>query len=70
MAEVVADEMKRAGINVEIAWGDWGTTSGRQTNRAAPDKGGWNLFAQRPQLPRLAVRRRHRAATASVPGRR
>ena len=45
MAEVVADEMKRAGINVEIAWGDWGTTSGRQSNRAAPDKGGWNLFA-------------------------
>ena len=45
MAEVVADEMKRAGINVEIAWGDWGTTSGRQANRSAPDKGGWNLFA-------------------------
>lgn len=45
MAEVVADEMKQAGINVEIAWGDWGTTSGRQSNRSAPDKGGWNLFA-------------------------
>jgi peptide/nickel transport system substrate-binding protein len=45
MAEVVADEMKQAGINVEIAWGDWGTTSGRQANRSAPDKGGWNLFA-------------------------
>ena len=45
MAEVVADEMKRAGMNVEIAWGDWGTTAGRQSNRGAPDKGGWNLFA-------------------------
>ena len=45
MAEVVADEMKQAGINVEIAWGDWGTTSGRQSNRSPPDKGGWNLFA-------------------------
>jgi len=45
MAEVVADEMKRAGMNVEIAWGDWGTTSGRLANRGAPDKGGWNLFA-------------------------
>jgi peptide/nickel transport system substrate-binding protein len=41
----VADEMKQAGINVEIAWGDWGTTSGRQSNRSTPDKGGWNLFA-------------------------
>jgi peptide/nickel transport system substrate-binding protein len=44
MAEVVADEMKRAGMNVEIAWGDWGTTAGRQSNRGTPDKGGWNLF--------------------------
>ena len=43
-AQVVADEMKQAGLNVEIAWGDWGTTAGRQSNRAAPDKGGWNLF--------------------------
>ena len=45
MAEVVADEMTKAGMNVEIAWGDWGTTAGRQSNRGAPDKGGWNLFA-------------------------
>jgi len=45
MAEVAADEMKRAGMNVEIAWADWGTTAGRQSNRSAPDKGGWNLFA-------------------------
>lgn len=29
----------------EIAWGDWGTTAGRQSNRGPPDKGGWNLFA-------------------------
>ena len=45
MAEVVADEMQQAGMNVEIAWGDWGTTAGRQSNRNPPDKGGWNLFA-------------------------
>ena len=45
MAEVVADEMKRAGMSVEIAWGDWGSTAGRQSNRSPPDKGGWNLFA-------------------------
>ena len=44
MAEVIADEMKQAGMNVEIAWGDWGTTAGRQANRNTPDKGGWNLF--------------------------
>jgi peptide/nickel transport system substrate-binding protein len=45
MAEVVADEMKQAGMNVDITWADWGTTSGRQANRSPPDKGGWNLFA-------------------------
>ena len=45
MAQVVADEMKQAGMNVEIAWGDWGTTAARQSNKGEPDKGGWNLFA-------------------------
>ncbi len=45
MAQVVADEMKQAGMNVELAWADWGTTAGRQSNRNPPDKGGWNLFA-------------------------
>jgi len=45
MAQVVADEMQQAGMNVEIAWGDWGTTATRQSNKGAPDKGGWNLFA-------------------------
>ncbi len=45
MAEVVADEMKQAGMNVDLVWGDWGTTAGRQRNKSAPDKGGWNLFA-------------------------
>src|SRR4051812_10382874 len=45
MAEVVADEMRQAGMNVEIAWADWGTTAGRQSNRSEPEKGGWNLFA-------------------------
>ncbi|MFI4982902.1 MAG: ABC transporter substrate-binding protein, partial [Nevskiales bacterium] len=44
MAEVAADEMNKAGMNVEIIWGDWGTTGARVNNKAAPDKGGWNLF--------------------------
>jgi peptide/nickel transport system substrate-binding protein len=44
MAEVAADEMNKAGMNVEIVWGDWGTTGTRVANKGAPDKGGWNLF--------------------------
>jgi peptide/nickel transport system substrate-binding protein len=45
MAEVVADEMKQAGMNVEIIWADWGTTAGRQMNQGQPSAaGGWNMF--------------------------
>ena len=45
MAEVVADEMTRAGMNVDLIWADWGTTAARQSNKSPPDNGGWNLFA-------------------------
>jgi peptide/nickel transport system substrate-binding protein len=44
MAQVVADQMSRAGMNVEIIWSDWGTTAGRQSNQGPPSAGGWNLF--------------------------
>ena len=45
MAQVVADEMTQAGMNVDLVWADWGTTAGRQRNQSPPDKGGWSLFA-------------------------
>ncbi len=45
MDTVLADEMQRAGMNVELVWGDWGTVSTRQSNKGPPDQGGWNLFA-------------------------
>lgn len=44
MAEVIADELKKAGVNVEIIWADWGTTASRQSNQGPPSKGGWNLI--------------------------
>jgi peptide/nickel transport system substrate-binding protein len=44
MAEVVADELQKAGLNVEVAWSDWATTSTRTFNRGPSDKGGWDLF--------------------------
>ena len=44
MAEVMADEMKKAGMNVEIVWSDWGTVGGRVSKQDPPDAGGWNLF--------------------------
>jgi len=45
MTEVIADEMKQAGMNVDVVWADWGTTAGRQSNQSSPSQGGWNLFA-------------------------
>lgn len=44
MAQVVADQMSRAGMNVDIVWADWGTTAARQSNQGPPSAGGWNLF--------------------------
>ncbi len=44
MADVVADELQKAGLNVEIAWSDWATTTARSFNRGPTDKGGWDLF--------------------------
>ncbi len=44
MAEVVADELKQAGVNVDVVWADWGTTAARQSNQGSPSAGGWNLF--------------------------
>jgi peptide/nickel transport system substrate-binding protein len=39
MSEVAFDALKRAGFNVEMLWGDWGTTGQRLRNRDS-----WNLF--------------------------
>ena len=44
MAEVVADQLQKADLNVEIVWSDWATTSNRTLNRGPDEKGGWDLF--------------------------
>jgi peptide/nickel transport system substrate-binding protein len=43
-AEVAADALKRAGVNVEMVWADWGSTAARMNNQAASAEGGWDLF--------------------------
>jgi peptide/nickel transport system substrate-binding protein len=53
MAEVVADAMRRAGMAVDLQYADWGTTAGRQANKAAPGQGGWNLFATTASGPTM-----------------
>ena len=44
MAEVTADAMRKAGLNVQMDWSDWGTVVSRSASQAAPGAGGWNIY--------------------------
>ena len=44
VTEVVADMLRKAGINLDVQTGDWGTISTRRGNRGPLDKGGWSVF--------------------------
>jgi peptide/nickel transport system substrate-binding protein len=44
LADVVADELRQAGMNVDVQSADWGTISTRRANRGPLDKGGWSIF--------------------------
>jgi peptide/nickel transport system substrate-binding protein len=44
MAEVVAANMRRAGMTIDLQYADWGTVITRQPRKDSPDQGGWNLF--------------------------
>jgi peptide/nickel transport system substrate-binding protein len=41
---VGTDQLRRAGMNVDLQEMEMGTVSRRLLNQAAPDKGGWNVF--------------------------
>ncbi len=41
---VVADLMRRIGLNVEFVSTDWGTVVQRRNSREAPERGGWSAF--------------------------
>jgi len=44
MSDVVADALKRAGMNVDYAATDWGTVVTRRAKKDPVDKGGWSAF--------------------------
>jgi peptide/nickel transport system substrate-binding protein len=44
MAEVAADAMRRAGLNVQLEWSDWATVVSRTSNQESPAAGGWNIY--------------------------
>ena len=43
-AVVVADLLKKLGINVDLQSMDWGTVVTRRASKEPIDKGGWNIF--------------------------
>ncbi|MCK1709582.1 ABC transporter substrate-binding protein [Bradyrhizobium sp. 143] len=43
-AEILAGEMRRAGINVRLEPMDWAGVSARRAVKSSPDQGGWNVF--------------------------
>jgi len=43
-AQVLAQEMRQAGLNVQVEAMDWSNVVQRRASKAAPDKGGWNIF--------------------------
>ncbi|WP_158744142.1 ABC transporter substrate-binding protein [Acidisphaera sp. L21] len=42
--DVAADMLQRLGMKVDYQAVDWGTQGARRASKAAPDKGGWNIF--------------------------
>ena len=44
MAEVTVDALRKAGLNVDLTWSDWGSVVSRSTSQAPPGAGGWNIY--------------------------
>jgi len=44
MAEVAADAMRKAGLDVQLEWSDWATVVSRTANQGSPAAGGWNIY--------------------------
>ena len=44
MAEITADALRKAGVNVDLTWSDWGSVVSRSANQSPPEAGGWNIY--------------------------
>jgi peptide/nickel transport system substrate-binding protein len=44
LGDVTADNLRKIGVNVELAVSDWGTMVARRAKKDPPGQGGWNLF--------------------------
>jgi peptide/nickel transport system substrate-binding protein len=43
-AQVISEELRQAGMNVDLQAMDWGTLITRRASKEPNDKGGWNIF--------------------------
>ena len=43
-AQILAQRLRDAGVNAQLATSDWGGVITRRAVKAPPDQGGWNLF--------------------------
>jgi peptide/nickel transport system substrate-binding protein len=44
LCQVVADQLRKAGLEVDYQAVDWGTVQARRATKKPPAEGGWNLF--------------------------
>jgi peptide/nickel transport system substrate-binding protein len=44
LTKIGAEQLRRAGMNVDLQEMDFGTVVRRRSNQGPPDKGGWNVF--------------------------
>src|SRR5439155_546062 len=44
LGDVTANNLKKLGVNVEIADSDWGTMVARRAKKEPPEQGGWHIF--------------------------
>ena len=43
-SQLLAQELRKAGVNVKLEAMDWSNVVQRRSSKAVPDQGGWNLF--------------------------
>ena len=44
IATLIAEDLRQAGINVDLQSMDWSTETTRRTKKDPPEQGGWNIF--------------------------
>lgn len=62
---VVAEQMRRAGLNVSVQSMDWGTLTTRRANKGKPGEGGWNAFLSSLSGPPITNPLTHPSVTTS-----